>query len=220
MFRKIFPILLAAILAFAACSYAFSDISGHWAEDYISDMTESGVISGYPDSTFRPDNSVSRAEFIKILCEEYGLKTVKGGGYYFSDVNESDWYEPYLYASMIVLSYNGEDGFCGDEPITRAEAADAILLIYGIEPDGVSTSVLTMNDYSDYADDDNVCAVISAALDSGLMQGKDGGFAPYATLTRAELCTLLVRAGENNGAPAAGTVSAINSAIDFLANDI
>lgn len=220
MLKRIFPIALIAVFAFSACSFAFSDVSGHWAESYISEMAESGAISGYPDGTFLPDNSVSRAEFIKIICEEYGLTSVSGGGYYFSDVDESDWYEPYLYASMIVLSYNGEDGFGGNEPITRVEAADTMLMLYGIEPDSTSTSVLTMGDYSDYAADENVCAVISAALDSGLMQGKDGGFDPYATLTRAELCTLIVRAAETKGAADADAVSAINSAIAFLINEI
>jgi len=45
----------------------FSDISGHWAEAAIRRAAELGVVTGYPDGTFRPDVSVSRAEFLVML---------------------------------------------------------------------------------------------------------------------------------------------------------
>lgn len=37
----------------------FTDISGHWAENTINKWKEKGIISGYPDGTFKPDNTVT-----------------------------------------------------------------------------------------------------------------------------------------------------------------
>jgi len=46
----------------------FTDLaSNHWAHDDIMDMVERGILSGYPDGTFRPNNTISRAEFAKIM---------------------------------------------------------------------------------------------------------------------------------------------------------
>lgn len=45
----------------------FNDIKNHWAKDTIEKWKDKGVISGYPDGTFKPDNPVTRAELAKIL---------------------------------------------------------------------------------------------------------------------------------------------------------
>lgn len=45
----------------------FSDISGHWAQESINQAANEGIISGYPDGTFRPDNNITRAEAISII---------------------------------------------------------------------------------------------------------------------------------------------------------
>ena len=45
----------------------FSAISGHWAQDAINKAANEGIISGYTDGTFRPDNNITRAEAISII---------------------------------------------------------------------------------------------------------------------------------------------------------
>ena len=50
-----------------AYNNSFSDTKGHWAEAEISKFNDLGYISGYEDKTFKPNNSVTRAEFVKIL---------------------------------------------------------------------------------------------------------------------------------------------------------
>lgn len=45
----------------------FSDVEGHWAEKYIQILSAHGAIGGYPDHTFRPDQTITRAEFAKIV---------------------------------------------------------------------------------------------------------------------------------------------------------
>lgn len=45
----------------------FSDIDGHWAQEAINQAANEGIISGYPDGTFRPDNNITRSEAISII---------------------------------------------------------------------------------------------------------------------------------------------------------
>ena len=44
-----------------------SDIGGHWAQGTIIQWTSKGYISGYEDGTFKPDNSITRAEFVRLV---------------------------------------------------------------------------------------------------------------------------------------------------------
>lgn len=46
---------------------AFKDVKGHWAEGYIQRLSATGAINGYPDQTFRPDQYITRAEFVKMM---------------------------------------------------------------------------------------------------------------------------------------------------------
>ena len=46
---------------------AAKDVRGHWAESYIETLRELGIMEGYPDGTFRPDNVVTRAEVVAIM---------------------------------------------------------------------------------------------------------------------------------------------------------
>lgn len=66
----------------------FTDISKHWAESTIKSFVNSKYINGYNDGTFRPDNLITRAEFVKILNKYFGLTNKSGK--VFSDTS-SHW---------------------------------------------------------------------------------------------------------------------------------
>lgn len=73
---------------------SFSDISSsHWAADYIRTAAGQGIVSGYPGGTFRPDQTVTRAEAAKILNRITGRDTCKVGEYQtsFADVRPGYW---------------------------------------------------------------------------------------------------------------------------------
>ncbi len=53
---------------------SFSDIERHWGREVIEKYAAMGVINGYPDGTFRPDDLVTRAEAAKILTLTFGLE--------------------------------------------------------------------------------------------------------------------------------------------------
>lgn len=112
------------LLLFTAClnTYAetFSDIQGHWAEETIIKWQDKGIISGYPDGTFKPDNSVTRAELAKVLTIAFDLdKTNKDKMSLnkYSDVNENDWYYPYLeYSEQYIPVYPLPLVYTTDDP--------------------------------------------------------------------------------------------------------
>ena len=73
----------------------FSDTSGHWAENTINKWKENGIISGYPDGTFQPDNPVTRAELAKIVTLAFDLQENEFV-YNENDIDNSAWYYQYL----------------------------------------------------------------------------------------------------------------------------
>ena len=74
----------------------FSDVSGHWAIDAINAMSASGVITGYPDGTFRPDNPVTRAETVTMFSRLLGRADTWTGNKSFSDVPQTHWAYKYI----------------------------------------------------------------------------------------------------------------------------
>jgi hypothetical protein len=54
-----------------------SDVTGNWAEPFIKVLVEKGIIAGYPDGSFRPDQPVTRAEFAALLTKAFSLAPTK-----------------------------------------------------------------------------------------------------------------------------------------------
>ncbi|MCP1311671.1 S-layer homology domain-containing protein [Paenibacillus tyrfis] len=97
---------------------SLSDISGHWAESDIKAIVAAGYVDGYPDGSFKPDHTVTRAEFITMTAKAAGLKPVPGG-------DNKEWYAPYVDALVQAGIHQYKDFSSGDwnTPITRMEMA-------------------------------------------------------------------------------------------------
>ena len=54
-------------------SIRFSDIQGHWSQGFIEALAARRILSGYSDGTYRPNNSVTRAEFAAIIAAIFSL---------------------------------------------------------------------------------------------------------------------------------------------------
>ncbi|MBI4231886.1 S-layer homology domain-containing protein, partial [Candidatus Peregrinibacteria bacterium] len=117
---------------------SFIDVkSDYWALNFIETAKEKGVISGYPDKTFKPESGIQRVELLKIVFEAAGIDvkakvlTKKSG---FKDVDPKAWYMPYLdyaFSEGIVKGY--PDGtFKPGNPVSRAEASKIILGVYDL----------------------------------------------------------------------------------------
>lgn len=100
--KKLFSAVIALTMLISAMNVnvfasniEFSDTAGHWAENAINKWADKGIISGYPDETFKPDNPVTRAELAKILTLAFDLQPSEFV-YTEKDLSENDWYYNYL----------------------------------------------------------------------------------------------------------------------------
>lgn len=111
----------------------FSDVD-MWAKDSINELASASVVNGYPDGTFKPDNSVTRAEFITMLMRIIGET---GTSSEFSDV-KGHWAEKHI-AKAAEYGYIGgyPDGTLRpDNNITRAEALVILSRVFGFDNSG------------------------------------------------------------------------------------
>ena len=115
----------------------FSDLhETHWAYKPVNELYKENIIKGYEDKTFKPDNFITRAEFVAAIVrcnKEYNENTDYTVGKHFSDVNKSDWYSNYLGFALTKGFVEGyADGtFKGQNYISRAESATIISKVMG-----------------------------------------------------------------------------------------
>jgi len=108
----------------------FKDVgSGHWAAKYIKVGVERGIVLGYRDQTFRPTNSLNRAEGLMMIARFAGLRgpeIMRENP--FPDLSTSHWAAKMVFAAKEegILSYLAGKSFEPDKALTRAEAAEML----------------------------------------------------------------------------------------------
>ena len=99
-----------------------SDVqSGMWFNDAVCTLVKAGVISGYPDGTFKPNANVTRAEFSAMIARMFSVSYV--GNNMFEDIN-GHWAESYINILAKLGILKGDNGNADpDANLTRAQAA-------------------------------------------------------------------------------------------------
>ncbi|CEP96846.1 glucan endo-1 [[Clostridium] sordellii] len=172
------------------------DINGHWANKQISKFIENSYANGYEDNTFRPDNQITRAEFVKLVNKYFGFNDK--GISKFKDINQKDWYYNDVCIAIQAGYINGyeDNTFRPDNPITREEASKIIVSIKK-QQDNTYDKLDTFPDknlVSNWAK-----PYIEGAIENGYLKGDTlKNLRPTSRITRAESVTLLSRI-ENNG---------------------
>lgn len=168
-----------------------SDISGHWAENIINDWTSQGYISGYPDGTFKPDNSISRTEFVTLVNKAFNYSNQANIS--FSDVNIGYWGYNEIQKGVAggYISGNSDGTFNPDGQVTRQEAAVMLSRVKGLTENE--------NAANSYVDSQNVASwaksYVGGVSNAEIMQGfPDGSFRPTNSMTRAEAVTSIDKA--------------------------
>jgi len=189
----LFAVLLSAVnLCYsAAAAVQLTDIDGHWAYTDIRRAVDAGYIKGYPDSTFKPDKTVTRAEYITMLNSVFNVP-MEGTDTGFRDVKSGDWYAKDVWAAIkagYADIFRG-DSFKPNQPLTRQEAATLTANLSGIVSDGESKSFNDNNKIADWAKNQ-----VSAMARAGIINGyPDGSFRPEGLITRAEAVSIINRA--------------------------
>lgn len=189
---------------------SFSDVKGHWANTYISSLTAKGYLNGYPDGTFKPDRSMSRAEFVTALITCLGIAPSQPVSNSFTDT-KNHWARKYIEEAVerdIVIPSEFPAGFGPDQEILRSQAAAMLVRAMGLYPSSAAVTFTDKNDVgrSMYRDH------IKAINDAGVMNGfPDGSFKPFQAMNRAQVCTVLVKMLEKQGSLPVVDANGINT---------
>ncbi|WP_270506135.1 IdeS/Mac family cysteine endopeptidase [Paraclostridium sordellii] len=187
-------VLLGSILMTPIYAYAnpnLKDISGHWAKKEINQFISSGYVNGYEDGTFRPDNSITRAEFVKLVNKYFGFNNKED--IKFSDINTNDWYYNDICIASKAGYINGYEDktFKPNKTITREEVSKILISIKN-KQDNVYDK---LNKYADKNKVSNWAKpYVEGAIEQGYLKGDDLGLLnPTNNITRAESVTILSR---------------------------
>ncbi|WP_369435940.1 S-layer homology domain-containing protein [Lysinibacillus fusiformis] len=166
---------------------SLSDINGHWAQDMIEDIAARGIITGYPDGSFRPDEPIQRQHVAVMVARGFQL-TEKRDAVAFSDVPTSHPYDEAITLLQQAGIVDGSNGaFYPNANMTRAQLAKILVLAFGITPSGTSAfqDVPVTHWSHDY---------IAALAENGIALGDNGYFRPDEPVTRAQFVAFIYRA--------------------------
>ncbi|BAU26732.1 S-layer family protein [Aneurinibacillus soli] len=166
----------------------FTDIQGHWAQSHIQQLVQSGAVSGYPDGTFKPNKTITRAEFVAMVVKAFGLQPKENMDIAFTDT-KNHWAKAAIetaYANGIINGYNATT-FGADDTITREQMA---VILTNIKKNGTEGKQLSFKDAT------SISAwaqkAVSRAVEEGIIMGyPDQTFKPNKTATRAEAVTMI-----------------------------
>ena len=176
---------------------AYSDIASvGWASEAIGALTKLGVFNGYPDGSFRPNNPITREEFIKAMTVcVYGTDvTDTGSNPTFIDAQDG-WYSPFIDIAERrgITNGVGDNRFGIGSIITRQEVAAMIYRMAVAENYNVNSNDVNFTDAADIADYARPC--VNALANAEIIIGyDDGSFLPLGNTTRAEAAVLLYKA--------------------------
>lgn len=183
-------------------SNLYTDLdSTHWAYNSIKELTDSKVIVGYPDGSFKPDENVTRAEFatmaIKALKQEnYKVETLVT----FNDINDNFWafnnIQRAVYFDLLKGLPNGS--FLPQDPVSKAQAISVVINSLTTDEMSISEAEAILNEnYKDVKQIPNWVSIFAAkATKLGIINDKNN-VNSYLNIeqpaTRAQLASYLCK---------------------------
>lgn len=174
----------------------YTDLQGHWAESCIQRLSQQGTISGYPDNTFRPNSSITRAEYAALLNQAFPDVQPQRGGNNFSDVPDGFWGQEAIqtaYRKGFLSGYPNQE-FRPNQLVNRAETYVALASGLNYGPPDNGSAILT----SAYGDAAAIPAYateeIAALTQQGAIVKSASGatnFNPAEPATRAQVAATL-----------------------------
>ena len=179
----------------------FVDIKGHWAEEYINNAYQKGLVSGMAPSQFAPERQITRAEFAALMLQAIGQQPGTYMSSNFYDVPVTAWYCNVINKAVelgIMAGYSSTQ-FGPQDPITREQMAVIInraLLLQdtGIKLNNSETEQLLVV----FTDQSSISSwarsEVAFALVNGIVTGRAADqFAPTTSATRAEATVMILK---------------------------
>jgi len=162
-----------------------------WYQPYIDKLAGWGVMQGDGNGNMRPDDSITRAEYVAMINRAYGYKIVAPTT--FTDVHINDWFYDDIGIAYGAGYFNGKSDTEAypNDTLTREEAAVIMARNMRLQPiAGESTSFTDGRELSSWAK-----GLVEAIAREGIISGyADGSFHPHSSITRAEMAAMLSRA--------------------------
>lgn len=152
----VFALVGALMPASAKTATLFPDVpADHWAAAQIKELSQSGVIVGYPDGTFKPDDNVTRAEFATMAVIALGQEhTTVAQPVNFTDITPDYWaydmIQRALYFELISCPPEGK-AFRPEDTVTHAEAVSVAVNALTTENISISKAKEVLRNYTDIA---------------------------------------------------------------------
>lgn len=135
---------------YEATTANFSDSNSHWASKEIATLAKAGILNGYNDGSFRPDDFITRAEFAAIAAR---FDKLSAGTMHFSDVPSTHWAYSVISSAAEKGWVNGySDGtFRPENSITRAEVVKITNAVLDrvCDKEYVSKNISNLNTFND-----------------------------------------------------------------------
>ena len=189
--RRVGATLLACVLLLGLLPQLPRQAGAAYTDSYLQQMVDWGFMRGDISGNLRPDNPISRAEFVTVINRALGYE--KLGGDPFQDVPDSAWYAEDVDIAYTegYISGTSKTTFSPDSSITREETAIILTRNLMLQPDtGENTSFTDSRELSEWSR-----GYIATAARYGLVNGyPDGSFRPKNPITRGEAAILVVKA--------------------------
>ena len=197
--------LLGVLPAGAAAAEVYQDVpSGHWASDYIARVAEQGLMVGTSDTTFAPEETITRAMFVTILARYAKAETDNNAETAFTDVPAGQYYTGAVAWAAANGIVNGTSAvtFAPNDPVTREQMA-AILFRYAQKVGAASAERADLSGFpdanavSDYASDAMRWVVAEGIIGGSREYDGRDWLKPQGSATRAQVAAILMRYIEN-----------------------
>ena len=171
----------------------FTDTENHWALPYIQKAAAMGIMKGYDDGTFKPEQVISRVQAAAILVRSLGLTTAEKAP--FTDIRNYDAKtQEEIAAAYAYGLVKGSDGkFNPSQPVTRAQLALMMNRAYElkIQQSYVVKGDVPFTDISPYNEETKRAIVM--LYEFGIVTGSNGQFLPANSTKRSHAAKMLVR---------------------------
>lgn len=172
----------------------FNDVpKGHWAEEYVKKSAEYGLLQGIGNGNFGCGKTITRAEFITVLCRMFSFSAKNTASSSFSDVSTDDWFFGYIEAGLENNVFDLAKNFHPNSEITREDMAQMLVRALGLSKvDEITDAAPPFSDISALSEKSK--NYISAAYALGMITGTgDGKFCPQNPAKREEAAAMFVR---------------------------
>ena len=195
-----------SVPVFCAKDYPFSDIANSGYREWITLGYAIGIVNGYPDGTYRPNNPVTRAQYITMLynmCGKPDVGTFKDISFKDANTIPAPFTDAVKWGVAIgIISGYGDNTFRPNKEISRAEmAAFSYRLMKDLAGGEPSDELKVDCGFYDSASiPDTFREAVNVCANLGIIQGfSDGTFRPNATANRGQAATILVRVAASLG---------------------